>query len=162
MDQDYEHRNRIAELIVWLLIFVVLNIIYVAVARAEPGDKYETSIRVAVPPHAKPAGHRTAPAVVASGRPIQCPHRYCGCDLAIEVFGKADPSLFAAAAWFRFPRAAPAPGMVAVRKHHVMRLIEPVGNHWRVRDPNSGGGLTREHVRSLSGFTIVNPNRAGI
>lgn len=96
------------------------------------------------------------------GRPVQCPRRFCGCDLSIEIFGRADPSLFPAVAWYRFPRAHPAPGMVAVRKHHVMRLIAPAGgSNWTVRDPNSGGGLTRVHTRSIVGFTIVDPRRGG-
>jgi hypothetical protein len=31
------------------------------------------------------------------------------------------------------------------------------GNNWLVHDGNSGGGLTREHVRSIKGYVIVNP-----
>lgn len=101
---------------------------------------------------------RISTAHADSGRPSQCPHRYCGCSLSIEIFGRADPKLFPAAAWLRFPRARPAPGMVAVRSHHVMRLVRHVkGREWLTFDPNSGGGLTREHVRNISGFVVVNP-----
>jgi hypothetical protein len=32
------------------------------------------------------------------------------------------------------------------------------GNEWLVHDGNSGAGLTRDHVRSISGFVVVNPN----
>ena len=34
---------------------------------------------------------------------------------------------------------------------------EPEGNNWLVHDGNSGGGMTREHVRSIKGYVIVNP-----
>ena len=48
--------------------------------------------------------------------------------------------------------------MAAVRNHHVMVLISHVaGNDWLVHDGNSGGGLTRDHVISISGYTIVDP-----
>jgi hypothetical protein len=32
------------------------------------------------------------------------------------------------------------------------------GNVWNVHDGNSGGHVTREHARSIAGYTIVNPN----
>jgi hypothetical protein len=49
--------------------------------------------------------------------------------------------------------------MVAVRNHHVMVLVNRVnGSNWLVHDGNSGGGVTREHVRSITGYTIVNPH----
>jgi hypothetical protein len=35
------------------------------------------------------------------------------------------------------------------------------GNKWLVHDGNSGHGLTREHVRSISGYTVVNPQGIG-
>ena len=56
----------------------------------------------------------------------------------------------------------PAPGMAAARRGHVFILKRHVsGNRWLVYDPNSGRGLTRIHVRSLAGYTVVNP-RGGI
>ena len=49
--------------------------------------------------------------------------------------------------------------MVAARSGHVMVLMSHVdGNMWMVHDGNSGGGRTREHVRSISGYAIVNPH----
>ncbi|MDG9696776.1 hypothetical protein QC281_42780, partial [Streptomyces sp. DH17] len=64
--------------------------------------------------------------------------------------------------WFRFPKAAPGAGMVAVRKHHVFVLESHVGgSDWLAYDANSGGRATRIHVRSIAGYTIVNPH-AGI
>lgn len=46
--------------------------------------------------------------------PSGCPRRaFCGCGAAVEVFGRPIRSLWLAARWLDFPRAAPAPGMVA-------------------------------------------------
>lgn len=96
--------------------------------------------------------------VMASGRPSGCPHRYCGCALSIKVFGQSVRDLWLAANWFRFPRTAASPNMVAVRRGHVFQLISHVsGSTWRVWDPNSGRGQTRIHNRSIAGLTIVNP-----
>ena len=96
---------------------------------------------------------------VIGRRPAGCPHAFCGCEASLYLFGQIRPELNLAANWLRkFPRTAPAPGMVAVRSHHVMVLVSPVdGNDWLVHDGNSGGGLTREHVRSLKGYVVVNP-----
>lgn len=99
---------------------------------------------------------------VVGGRPAGCPSRYCGCGISIDVFGKIIPELNLAANWIRkFPRATEAPGMVAARPGHVMRLRSHVaGTVWMVFDPNSGRGLTRVHARSIAGYAIVDP-RAG-
>ena len=96
---------------------------------------------------------------VIGRRPAGCPHAFCGCEASLYLFGQIRPELNLAANWLRkFPRTAPASGMVAVRTHHVMVLMSPVdGNDWLVHDGNSGGGLTREHVRSLKGYVVVNP-----
>lgn len=95
----------------------------------------------------------------AADRPAECPKRYCGCAVSLKLFGKVVPKLNNAWNWQKtFPRAFPAPGMVAARHGHVMLLLaHHNGNEWVVFDPNSGHGLTREHVRSIAGFTIVNP-----
>jgi hypothetical protein len=92
--------------------------------------------------------------------PSGCPwHSFCGCGVSVEIFGHPIRGLFLAANWFRFPRANPAPGMVAVRHGHVMaiRAVDANGNA-TVYDPNSGHHLTRIHQRSLAGYTIVDPN----
>lgn len=91
--------------------------------------------------------------------PHQCPKRaFCGCGVSVKVFGKPIRELFLARNWFKFPKAHAAPGMVAVRRHHVMYIeaIDANGNAL-VFDPNSGGHKTRRHIRSLAGFTIVDP-----
>lgn len=95
--------------------------------------------------------------------PPGCPSRaFCGCGVALRVFGRHVRSLWLAANWFKFPPAHPAPGMVAVRKHHVF-LIQAVHGDGTVTayDPNSGGRKTRVHVRSLAGFSVRNPHGYG-
>lgn len=92
--------------------------------------------------------------------PAGCPSRaFCGCGAAVRVFGAPIRSLWLAANWLRFPRAAPAPGMVAARRGHVFVLEAHLnGNVWRVYDANSGRRLTRIHARSIAGYQIVNPH----
>jgi hypothetical protein len=93
------------------------------------------------------------------GRPSGCPHSFCGCGASIRVFGRIVPELNLAANWLRFPRTAPAPGMVAARRGHVFVLEQHVeGDTWMAYDANSGGHATRIHARSLRGYTIVNPH----
>ncbi|ABE63155.1 conserved hypothetical protein [Nitrobacter hamburgensis X14] len=118
-----------------------------------------------VSPRTPPVGLRRVMAdgagMVVGGRPAGCPRRYCGCGASLYLFGKIIPSLNLAANWFRFPRTSPAPGMVAVRRHHVFVLKRHVrGKIWHVFDANSGGGKTRLHNRSIVGFSIVNPHGA--
>ena len=97
---------------------------------------------------------------VIGGRPAGCPHRFCGCEASRYKFGKIIADLNLASNWIRrFPRTMAAPGMAAARSGHVMILMSHVGgSDWLVHDGNSGGGLTREHVRSIRGYTIVDPN----
>jgi len=92
--------------------------------------------------------------------PPGCPRRaFCGCGAAVEVFGRPIRSLWLAANWLRFPRAAPAPGMVAARRDHVFVIKQVLGGGLVLAyDANSGHGFTKLHVRSLAGFTVVNPN----
>jgi hypothetical protein len=102
--------------------------------------------------------------IVVGARPSECPRSFCGCEASLYVFGHVRPDLNLASNWMRkFPRSSPAPGMAAVRHHHVFVLMTQVdGNNWLVHDGNSGHGLTREHVRSISGYTVVNPRGTGI
>jgi len=92
--------------------------------------------------------------------PQGCPSRaFCGCGAAVRVFGSPIRSLWLAAAWLKFPRTAPAPGMVAARRGHVMVLEADLGGGvWQVYDANSGKGLTRIHPRRLTGYVVVNPH----
>jgi hypothetical protein len=96
---------------------------------------------------------------IVGSRPSGCPNRFCGCEASLYKFGRIIPELNLASNWRRFPRAAPASGMAAVRPGHVMILESQVsGNVWNVHDGNSGGHVTREHARSIAGYTIVDPN----
>lgn len=94
------------------------------------------------------------------GHPVGCPHRaFCGCGAAMRLFGLPIRSLWLAANWFRFPEAAPAPQMAAVRRHHVFILERHIqGNVWEVYDANSGHHATRIHAKSIAGYRIVNPH----
>ena len=92
--------------------------------------------------------------------PSGCPRvAFCACGASVRVFGKSIRSLWPARAWYRFPRTSPASGMVAVRAHHVFVLESQVGgSEWLISDYNSGGHQSRRHVRSIAGYTIVNPH----
>jgi hypothetical protein len=94
--------------------------------------------------------------------PSGCPSRaFCGCGAAVRVFGAPVRSLWLAANWFKFPRTAPAAGMVAVRRHHVFVLEQHIsGSTWLAYDANSGRRQTRIHARSIAGYVIVNPHGA--
>lgn len=95
---------------------------------------------------------------IVGGRPAGCPHAFCGCEASLYKFGRIIPELNLASNWRRFPRATPGPGMAAVRSGHVMILQRQVaGNVWYVHDGNSGGHATREHPRSIAGYSIVDP-----
>ena len=98
---------------------------------------------------------------VVGARPAGCPNRFCGCEASLYKFGRIIPELNFAGNWRRFPRAAPASGMAAVSGRHVMILQQHVGGDvWLVHDGNSGGHVTREHTRSIAGYTIVDPSSA--
>ena len=120
---------------------------------------------ISSPAEARHRPHRHH-ARVASSTPTQivahpdgCPRRaFCGCGAAVRVFGHSVRDLWLASNWFRFPRATPAPGMAAVRRHHVFVLEQHLGGSmWLAFDANSGRHLTRIHARSIAGYVIVNP-----
>jgi hypothetical protein len=96
---------------------------------------------------------------IVGRRPAGCPHEFCGCEASRYLFGHIRPELNLASNWIRkFPRTSPAPGMAAARNHHVMVLMSHVGgSNWLVHDGNSGAALTRDHVLSISGYIVVNP-----
>jgi hypothetical protein len=96
---------------------------------------------------------------IFGGRPSDCPHSYCGCGLR-KYLGLDDTRLNLASNWARFfpHESAPRAGLAAVRSHHVMYIESAVGDgQWLVRDYNSGGGLSRLHVRNVRGYAFVNP-----
>lgn len=101
-------------------------------------------------------------AQIIGARPSDCPHAYCGCGLR-KYLGLEDKRLNLASNWARlFPReSGPRAGVAAVRSGHVMYIEGPAGNgQWLVRDYNSGGGLSRVHVRDVRGYVFVNPHSA--
>jgi hypothetical protein len=101
-------------------------------------------------------------AQIIGSRPSDCPHRYCGCGLR-KYLGLEDKRLNLASNWARlFPReSGPRAGLAAVRSGHVMYIEGSAGNgQWLVRDYNSGGGLSRVHVRDVRGYVFVNPHGA--
>lgn len=104
-----------------------------------------------------PAAQQRSAQIVS--HPAGCPAiAFCGCGAAVRVFGRPIRELWLAANWYKFPRTAPAAGMVAVRAHHVFVLEADLGGGvWQVYDANSGGHATRIHPRSLAGYTVVNP-----
>lgn len=117
---------------------------------------------------ATPAEARRPPR--SEARPVQilphpagCPRRaFCGCGAALERFGRHVRELWLAANWLRFPRVPrglEAPGHAAARRGHVFLIKEVLGNGLVLAyDANSGGRRTRLHVRSLAGFTVVDPS----
>jgi len=97
---------------------------------------------------------------IIGARPSDCPHAYCGCGLR-KYLGLEDTRLNLASNWVRlFPReAGPRAGLAAVRRGHVMYIEAAAGDgQWLVRDYNSGGGLSRLHVRDVRGYVFVNPH----
>jgi hypothetical protein len=98
--------------------------------------------------------------MIIGARPDGCPHAYCGCGLR-KYLGLSDVRLNLASNWARFfPRvASPRAGLAAVRSHHVMYIEASAGDGlWTIRDYNSGGGLSRVHVRDVRGYVLVDPH----
>jgi hypothetical protein len=123
------------------------------------GASYRTSATPAV----DAVGNRTYAMAetgsIIGSRPAGCPNRYCGCGLRMYL-GLSDVRLNLASNWARLlPReSGPRPGLAAVRNGHVMYIESAAGNgQWMIRDYNSGGGLSRMHVRDVRGYIFVNP-----
>ena len=93
--------------------------------------------------------------------PPCCPQRqFCACGAAYKVFGRCVRELWPVSAWYGFPRALPAPGMIAIpHRHHLFVLESQVsGDNWWTADYNSGGHQSRRQVQNIAGMTIVNPH----
>jgi hypothetical protein len=110
------------------------------------------------------AGNRTFAmadtGTIIGSRPSGCPHSYCGCGLR-KYLGLSDVRFNLASNWARLlPReGGPRAGLAAVRSGHVMYIEAAAGNgQWLIRDYNSGGGLSRMHVRDVRGYIFVNPH----
>jgi hypothetical protein len=125
----------------------------------QQGCSDNTMARAARGGDATPTQTADANGNVVGSRPSGCPRQFCGCAASLYIFGEIRPELNLASNWTRrFVRTEPSSGMVAARSGHVMVLMSHAsGDEWLVHDGNSGGGRTREHVRSIRGYTIVNP-----
>jgi hypothetical protein len=99
-------------------------------------------------------------AITTLSHPAGCPaSAFCGCGASVQVFGHPVRELWLAANWLKFPPASPAPGMAAVRAHHVMVIMEMRGGgRALVYDANSGRGETHMHEMLLAGYSIRNPH----
>lgn len=110
------------------------------------------------------------PTAMAMAKPVYVEHpdgcprvAFCGCGVAKAIYGTIVRwgGLAVAANWLGFPRAEPAPGMVAARRGHVFLILAMIKPGLALAyDPNSGEHQTKIHARKLAGFTVVNP-RAG-
>jgi hypothetical protein len=106
--------------------------------------------------HVASAG--SAPELVS--HPEGCPRsQFCGCGVSVRVFGHPVRDLWLVQNWYRFPRAQPASGNVAILgSRHVAYILEAYGDGTAtLYDPNSGSGLTRVHRVSLRGWAVVDP-----
>jgi len=96
--------------------------------------------------------------------PAGCPARlFCGCGASIEVFGHSIRDLWLVSNWYRFPRAAPAPGMAVLwGTRHVAVIRQYFGDGTAMLyDANSGKGLTRLHRIRIAGLAVVDPHPGG-
>lgn len=87
-----------------------------------------------------------------SGKPTDCPSRWCGCWLGKHL-GINDRSLWLARNWARVGRPAhgPAPGVIVVWRGHVGKITAVEGpGRIRVLSGNDGRAV-RERVRSTAG-----------
>jgi hypothetical protein len=138
---------------------LVASVVTAAAQSSENDGRYSARVQVSFDHRIRHVEIYRRDAQVIGTRPAGCPRTYCGCATSIKLFGKIRPELNLAANWLRkFPRTTPRPGVPAARSGHVMVLLEHVaGDKWKVWDANSGGGLTRIHVRSIRGFAAVDP-----
>lgn len=95
----------------------------------------------------------------ASERPSQCPvHRWCGCALAMKLFGEPRKDLWAAREWLKLghPIRNPIPGAIAVyargKGGHVGIVTAVTGPHKIVLWSGNDGGEIRERERSTGGI----------
>lgn len=88
---------------------------------------------------------------VAGGRPVGCPHAWCGCWLA-AYRGIVDRSLWLARNWARLGSNAGGPrvGAIAVWPHHVGLVTAVDGNRIMLLSGNDGNAV-RERWRPTRG-----------
>jgi hypothetical protein len=88
-----------------------------------------------------------------NGRPAGCPGAWCGCWLARYLGMGSDRMLWVARAWARVgaPAHGPAPGVVAVWRHHVGLVRAVTGPGRIVLLSGNDGHQVRERERSSRG-----------
>lgn len=86
------------------------------------------------------------------GRPVGCPHAWCGCWLASHL-GLSDRSLWLARKWAAIgsPAGGPRVGAIAVWPHHVGQITAVDGNRILLLSGNDGRAV-RERWRSTAGI----------
>ena len=91
--------------------------------------------------------------------PAGCPRSaFCGCG-AMNDLGVTDKRYMKASYWVHYQ----GHGTVAVWSHHVAVVEQMLGNGLAMlRDYNSGGHLSRRHVRSIAGARIVGGSYAAL
>jgi hypothetical protein len=90
--------------------------------------------------------------VAGAGRPAGCPRAWCGCWLSIHL-GIEDRALWLARNWARVGRPAPgpAPGVIAVWRHHVGRVVAVPRPGIIVLLSGNDGHAVRERERPTRG-----------
>ena len=131
----------------------------------QPVEASRTQSQPAVTPSASNQEVKATHLAVGGGEVIQhpagCPARlFCGCGASIEAFGRSIRDLWLVSNWYRFPRAAPAPGMAVLwGTHHVAMIRQYFGDGTALLyDANSGKGLTRLHRIRIAGLAVVDPH----
>lgn len=97
--------------------------------------------------------HHVAAGAIA-GRPAACAGiPWCGCWLRLHL-GIADVRLNRAMAWAGIgsPAAGPAPGVIAVWRHHVGKITADLGNGLIMLLSGNDGHAVRNRVRSTRGI----------
>ena len=101
---------------------------------------------------------RARPSLVRGRRAVRMPIAAAVCGNTSDSPTRALTSPATGRGLFR-QEPGPRVGLAAVRSGHVMYIEGQSGDgQWIIRDYNSGGGLSRIHVRSVRGYVFVNPN----
>ena len=145
-----------------LAVFILIFIFFIKAVSAEPFDNI--NMRKPSPPEwlsqsAPAIGYNEPPGYVVGGRPAGCPVKaWCGCGLAVKIFGKPRRDLWPARAWLKIgrPVAAPRTGAIAIFKRgsggHVGLITAVLSPNrimlWSAND----GGAVRERERSTAGI----------
>lgn len=95
-------------------------------------------------------------------RPAGCPRLWCGCYMALKVFGKHRRDLWYAKNWLKFPRTSPSPGAIAVLHRpggghvgivqHILSNGDPV-----LKSGNTSGGVAIARYSKYRVIAYVKP-----